>query len=67
MLSVISTGRRALFSPHGYASSSAEAPQSLREAAGILELNPGIDRGYIEHWASRLGAAGLWQQVGPSR
>jgi hypothetical protein len=39
----------------------------LREAAGILELNPGIDRGYIEHWASRLGAAGLWQQVGPSR
>jgi hypothetical protein len=29
----------------------------------VLELNPGIDRAYIEKWAETLGVLELWRSL----
>lgn len=37
--------------------------RQLGDASGILELNPGLDRNYVERWASELGVLDLWQDI----
>jgi hypothetical protein len=42
--------------------------RALADAAGVLAVNPGSDRAYVERWASELGVLDLWQEIsGPSR
>jgi hypothetical protein len=57
----------AVLSKLEWARRSGDSERQLRDAAGILELNPGLDRGYIAHWAPRLGVAELWEQLDTSR
>jgi len=42
--------------------------KQIDDAAGVLAVNPGIDRAYVERWAGELGVLGLWQEIsGESR
>jgi hypothetical protein len=38
-----------------------------RGAAGVLMVNPGIDRAYVERWASELGILELWREIDGDR
>jgi hypothetical protein len=38
---------------------SGDSEKPLADAAGVLDLNPSIDREYIEHWAGELGVSDL--------
>jgi hypothetical protein len=40
-----------------------DSERQLRDAAGIVELNPALDRRYIAHWAEELGVSDLWRVV----
>jgi hypothetical protein len=45
--------------------------RQVADARGVLELNPGLDRSYVDHWAAELGIADLWKELtqppGPRR
>ena len=61
------TPEDAILSKLEWAKRSDDSVRQLRDAAGVLELNPGVDRGYIERWASELGVFELWQAISKSR
>lgn len=46
-----------------WARQSGDSERQLRDAAGVLELNPSLDRAYIETWAHALGVADLWRRI----
>jgi hypothetical protein len=46
-----------------WARHSGESERQLRDAAGVLELNPALDRSYIERWAVVLGVDDLWRRL----
>ena len=46
-----------------WARRSGESERQLRDAAGVLEVNPSLDRAYIEKWATELGVMDLWQSL----
>ncbi len=50
----------AILSKLEWARLSGDSARQLRDAAGVLELNPGVDRRYIDYWAEQLGVADLW-------
>jgi hypothetical protein len=35
----------------------------IQDAAGVLAVNPGIDRAYVERWADELGVLELWREI----
>ena len=37
------------------------------EAVGVLEVNPKLDRAYIERWVRELGIMDLWQEITAQR
>lgn len=37
--------------------------KQIEDAAGVLAINPGIDRAYVERWAHELGLLELWQEI----
>jgi hypothetical protein len=37
--------------------------KQLGDAAGVLEVNPQLDRRYIERWARELGVLDLWERI----
>jgi hypothetical protein len=59
----IVTAEDAVLSKLEWARRSGDSERQLRDAAGVLELNPSIDRAYIERWASDLGVEDLWQRI----
>ena len=40
-----------------------DSERQLRDAAGVLELNPSVDRAYIARWARDLGVSDLWDRL----
>ena len=59
----IVTPEDAILSKLEWARRSGDSERQLRDAAGVLELNPGIDRPYIERWAVVLGVKDLWETL----
>jgi hypothetical protein len=53
----------AIVSKLEWARRSGDSERQLRDAAGVLELNPGVDRQYIAHWVEDLGVADLWRRI----
>ena len=41
--------------------------KQLDDATGVLELNPGLDRAYVERWAEDLGVSDLWREIAGRR
>lgn len=37
--------------------------KQLEDAKGVLAVNPGIDRAYVERWATELGVLELWHEI----
>ena len=37
--------------------------KQIADAVGVLDVNPKLDRAYIEHWARELGILDLWQEI----
>lgn len=37
--------------------------RQMEDAAGVLAVNPGLDRAYVERWAREIGVADLWQAL----
>ena len=63
----IVTPEDAILSKLEWARRSGDSEKQLADTAGVLDLNPSIDRGYIEHWAGQLGVSDLWRRIrGPS-
>ncbi len=60
----IVTPEDAILSKLEWARRSGESEQQIADAAGVLDLNPSIDRGYIERWAGELGVSDLWRRIG---
>lgn len=42
---------------------SSDSERQMRDAANVLEMNPGLDRQYVERWAATLGVDELWRRV----
>ena len=61
------TPEDAILSKLEWAQRSGDSVTQLRDAAGVLELNPGVDRTYIERWAIELGVFEMWQAISKSR
>jgi hypothetical protein len=40
--------------------------KQLQDAAGVVEVNPGLDRPYVEKWARELKVLDLWRRIGGS-
>jgi len=61
----IVTAEDAILSKLEWAKRSGDSERQMRDAAGVLEINPALDRVYIERWASDLGVMDLWQALSP--
>ena len=48
-----------------WAGRSGDSARQVRDAAGVVELNPHLDRDYVAHWAGQLGVSDLWEQIAP--
>lgn len=53
----------AVLSKLEWARQSGESERQLRDAAGVLELNPSLDRPYVDRWAAALGVSDLWHRI----
>jgi hypothetical protein len=53
----------AILSKLEWAKSSGDSERQIRDAANVLEMNPGLDRGYVDQWAEELGVDDLWRRV----
>jgi hypothetical protein len=57
------TPEDAILSKLEWARRSGDSERQLRDASGVVELNPSIDREYIATWASELGVSDLWSKI----
>ncbi len=46
-----------------WAKKAGRSEKQIDDAAGVLAVNPGIDRSYIERWADELGVIDLWREI----
>jgi hypothetical protein len=45
-----------------WARKAGRSEKQIEDAAGVLAVNPGLDRAYIERWAHELGVLDLWRE-----
>jgi hypothetical protein len=57
------TPEDAILSKLEWAMRGGDSEQQLRDAAGVLELNPALDRAYIDRWAGALGVGDMWKRL----
>ncbi len=50
-----------------WAKKAGRSEKQIDDVAGVLAVNPGIDRAYVERWAAELGVLELWQEIAGSR
>ena len=53
----------AIVSKLEWARQSGDSERQLRDAAGVLELNPAVDKHYIARWAEEIGVGDLWRRL----
>ncbi|MEX2661365.1 MAG: hypothetical protein WD227_05515 [Vicinamibacterales bacterium] len=59
----IVTAEDALLSKLEWARRSGDSEKQLTDAAGVLHLNPTLDRAYVERWATALRVSDLWRRI----
>jgi hypothetical protein len=59
----IVTPEDAILSKLEWARQSGDSEKQLADAVGVLDINPRLDRAYIERWALELGVADLWLRI----
>ena len=61
------TPEDAILSKLEWARQSGDSERQIRDAAGIVDLNPSLDEAYIRRWAAELGVADLWNRLEAER
>ncbi len=46
-----------------WAKKAGRSDKQVEDAAGVLAVNPALDRAYVERWAAELGILDLWQEI----
>lgn len=46
-----------------WAQKAGRSERQIEDAAGVLAVNPGIDRAYVDRWAGELGVLDLWREI----
>ena len=46
-----------------WAKKAGRSETQIEDVAGVLAVNPGLDRGYIDKWARELGVLDLWREI----
>jgi hypothetical protein len=46
-----------------WARKAGRSERQIEDAAGVLAINPAIDREYVARWASALGVLALWREI----
>jgi hypothetical protein len=46
-----------------WAKKAGRSEKQVDDAAGVLAVNPGIDRAYVERWAMELDVLDLWREI----
>lgn len=59
----IVTPEDAILSKLEWARAAGDSDRQLTDAAGVLALNPQLDRLYVQRWARELGVDDLWTQI----
>lgn len=59
----LATPEDTILSKLEWARKSGESEKQLHDVAGIIDVNPGLDRAYIERWAKELGVMDLWERA----
>jgi hypothetical protein len=59
----IVTPEDAVLSKLEWARRAGDSERQLADAAGVIAINPSIDRAYIEKWAHELGVLDLWSRL----
>ncbi len=57
------TAEDAILSKLEWARRGGDSERQIQDAAGVLELNPSLDRRYIASWADELGVGDLWRRI----
>ena len=61
-VTIVST-EDAVLSKLEWARLAGDSERQLADAAGVVAVNPSLDRAYIEHWATELGVLDLWHRL----
>jgi hypothetical protein len=59
----IVTAEDAILSKLEWARRAGDSERQLADAAGVVAVNPSIDRTYIDHWSQILGVDDLWDRI----
>lgn len=59
----IVTPEDAILSKLEWARRSGDSEKQIGDAAGIVDLDPSLDREYIARWAEQLGVTDLWMRI----
>ena len=59
----IATPEDTILSKLEWAKKGGGSERQMGDASGILELNPELDREYVERWAAELGVSELWREI----
>ncbi len=46
-----------------WANKAGRSEKQIDDAAGVLAVNPGLDRRYVEKWGRELGVLDLWREI----
>lgn len=46
-----------------WAKKAGRSERQIEDAAGVVGVNPGIDRAYVERWARELDVLDLWREI----
>jgi len=46
-----------------WAKKAGRSERQIHDAAGVVAVNPGLDRAYVERWARELGVLDLWREI----
>jgi hypothetical protein len=57
------TPEDAILSKLEWARRGGDSERQIADAAGVLQLNPSLDRAYVARWAAELGVTDLWTRI----
>lgn len=60
---VLASAEDTILSKLEWAKKAGRSEKQIEDAAGVLAVNPGIDRAYIERWAPAIGVLDLWREI----
>lgn len=60
---VMASAEDTILSKLEWAKRAGGSEKQIEDAAGVVAVNPGIDRSYVERWAHELGVLDLWHEI----